>query len=104
MYNCVSVFVQSCLCILLSLNVCAACMCSVPVLFGDGKTNNTLSACKRLKSSLSTSFLGAAAFVGGLMNARNMLVLFGEHNRLKNDWQRIAVAYSSQQHPFTSHM
>lgn len=84
------------------------CLCCLHVLCShvvcDGKTNNTLSACKRLKSSLSTSFLGAAAFVGGLMNARNMLVLFGEHNRLKNDWQRIAVAYSSQQHPFTSHM
>lgn len=38
------------------------------------------------------------------MNARNRLVLFGEHYRLKNDWRTIAVAYSSQRHPFTSHM
>lgn len=38
------------------------------------------------------------------MNARNSHVLFGEHDRLKNDWQTIAVAYISQRHPFTSHM
>lgn len=84
--------------------VCCLCLCSGPVLCSDGKTNNTLSACKKAERQLENSFLRAAAFVGGLMNARDRLVLFGEHDRLKNDWRAIAVAYSSHQHPFTSHM
>lgn len=44
---------------------------------------------------LQSSFLRAAAFVEELMNARSRLMLFGERDRLKNDRQTIAVAYSS---------
>ena len=86
-----------------------ACLCvrvrSGAVLCRDGKTNTTPHKCvQKAERQLQYSFLRAAAFVGGLMNARNRLVLFCEHDRLKNDWRTIAVAYSSQQHPFTSHM
>lgn len=54
--------------------------------------------------SYSTSVLWAGVFVWGVMNTRNRAVLFREHDRLKNDWWTIAVAYISQQHPFTSYM
>lgn len=48
---------------------------------GDGKTNNPVGVLEKLRGSYSVGFLKGAAFVGGLMNARNRLVLFGEHDR-----------------------
>lgn len=58
------------------VHVCV-CACSDLMLCSDGKTNSTLCV-QKAERQLLYSFLRAAAFVGGLMNARHRLVLFGE--------------------------
>lgn len=73
-----------------------------PVSCSSGKTN-MLTACSKAERRLQRCFLRAAAFEG-LTDARSGLALLGEHERLENDWQTIAAAHSSLQHPFTSHV